>query len=170
MELIYKYCKVLDVQPNATQTELKKAFRQKAKQFHPDICKLDNAQEKFVEINLAYDFLIRRAKYGYSQPSAQRATTKNRYTNDDWQNQKNESRQRAERHANMNYRDYKKSYLDKTTRILSDIVTYFGIAFFVIVAVIIPVFLLYRSGNIHFLIGFLLLVLIIAGIVLEIKR
>ncbi len=47
----------LGVSENATQSEIKKAYRTLAKKFHPDINKTPEAEEKFKEINGAYEVL-----------------------------------------------------------------------------------------------------------------
>lgn len=51
------YYEILGVEKNATKEELKKAFRQKARQYHPDINKAPDAEEKFKEIGKAYETL-----------------------------------------------------------------------------------------------------------------
>lgn len=52
------YYKILEVNKNASQEEIKKAFRRLAKKYHPDLHPDDeNAQEKFKEINEAYEVL-----------------------------------------------------------------------------------------------------------------
>jgi curved DNA-binding protein len=51
------YYKSLGVDKTATQEEIKKAFRKFARKFHPDINKEANAEEKFKEINEAYEVL-----------------------------------------------------------------------------------------------------------------
>lgn len=52
------YYKVLGVDRNATQADIRKAFRQLAKQYHPDTNKGDpQAQERFQEINEANEVL-----------------------------------------------------------------------------------------------------------------
>ncbi len=51
------YYKILEVPKNASQDEIKQAFRRLAKKWHPDVCKLSNAEAKFKEINEAYDAL-----------------------------------------------------------------------------------------------------------------
>ncbi|RZN34055.1 MAG: molecular chaperone DnaJ [Methanophagales archaeon ANME-1-THS] len=62
------YYAILGVSKDATDEEIKKAYRRLAKQFHPDIYKGDKkeAEEKFKEISEAYEVLIdkeKRAKY-----------------------------------------------------------------------------------------------------------
>jgi curved DNA-binding protein len=47
----------LGVSENATESEIKKAYRQLAKKYHPDINKTPEAEEKFKEINAAYEIL-----------------------------------------------------------------------------------------------------------------
>lgn len=51
------YYEILGVEKNASKDELKKAFRQKARQFHPDVNKAPDAAEKFKEIGKAYETL-----------------------------------------------------------------------------------------------------------------
>jgi curved DNA-binding protein len=47
----------LGVSDSATPEEIKKAYRKLARQYHPDINKEESAQEKFKEINAAYEVL-----------------------------------------------------------------------------------------------------------------
>jgi curved DNA-binding protein len=47
----------LGVSENATASEIKKAYRSLAKKYHPDINKTAEAEEKFKEINAAYEIL-----------------------------------------------------------------------------------------------------------------
>ncbi|MGL5205842.1 MAG: J domain-containing protein, partial [Metamycoplasmataceae bacterium] len=51
------YYEILGVSNNATESEIKKAYFAKAKIFHPDVCKDDDAEEKFKEVNIAYETL-----------------------------------------------------------------------------------------------------------------
>ncbi len=60
------YYEVLGVSKDATDAEIKSAFRKKAKEFHPDINKSPDAPEKFKEAQEAYACLSdkdNRAKY-----------------------------------------------------------------------------------------------------------
>ena len=56
MEFI-DYYKVLNISENATLEEIKKAFRELAKEFHPDKNKSSDASVKFREIFEAYEIL-----------------------------------------------------------------------------------------------------------------
>ncbi len=51
------YYEILGVDKNASKDEIKKAFRQKARQYHPDVNKAPDAAEKFKEIGKAYETL-----------------------------------------------------------------------------------------------------------------
>ncbi|OOY00390.1 DnaJ family protein [Campylobacter coli] len=56
----------LGVSKNASADEIKKAYRRLARQYHPDINKEKGAEEKFKEINAAYEILSdekKRAQY-----------------------------------------------------------------------------------------------------------
>ncbi len=60
------YYEVLGVSKSASQSELKKAYRSLAKKYHPDVNKDPGAEEKFKEINEAYEVLSdenKRATY-----------------------------------------------------------------------------------------------------------
>src|SRR5699024_4396196 len=60
------YYDVLGVSKDASKAEIKKAFRKLARKYHPDVSKEENAEEKFKEINEAYETLYddqKRAQY-----------------------------------------------------------------------------------------------------------
>ena len=57
---------VLGVSRDATEADIKKAFRRKARELHPDVNKAPDAEDQFKELNEAYDVLSdanKRAQY-----------------------------------------------------------------------------------------------------------
>ena len=72
---------ILGIDKSATESEIKKAFRKLSKKYHPDVCKEENADQKFKEVNDAYNILSdpqKKANYdtygnaegpSFSQPS-----------------------------------------------------------------------------------------------------
>lgn len=52
----------LEVSESASEAEIKKAYRKLARQYHPDINKEKNAEDKFKEINAAYEILSDKEK------------------------------------------------------------------------------------------------------------
>jgi len=71
------YYEILGVPRNATQEEIKKAYRRLARKYHPDFNKDPSAQERFKEINEAYQVLSDPEKrrlydqYGHADLSPQ---------------------------------------------------------------------------------------------------
>ncbi len=60
--------RLLDVAPGATQDEIKRAYRRKAKECHPDLHPNDpDAARKMNELNEAYDMLMNPEKYARRQ-------------------------------------------------------------------------------------------------------
>ncbi len=61
--------KILEVSPNATNEEVKKAYRELSRKYHPDSY-VDNplaelAEEKFKEVQEAYDQIMKERENGY---------------------------------------------------------------------------------------------------------
>ena len=55
--MAYEFYDILGVSRDANEQEIKKAFRRKARDLHPDVNKAPDAEERFKELNEAYDVL-----------------------------------------------------------------------------------------------------------------
>ncbi len=52
----------LEINDNASEAEIKKAYRKLARKYHPDVNKEESAEDKFKEINSAYEILSDKTK------------------------------------------------------------------------------------------------------------
>ena len=59
--------RILGVSRDASEDEIKRAYRKMAKKYHPDINKEPGAEEKFIEIQNAYQQILDYKKHGGSQ-------------------------------------------------------------------------------------------------------
>ncbi|XP_071710447.1 chaperone protein dnaJ 8, chloroplastic-like [Rutidosis leptorrhynchoides] len=50
--------KTLSIRPDASESEVRKAFRQLALKYHPDVCRGSNCGVQFHQINEAYDMVM----------------------------------------------------------------------------------------------------------------
>jgi molecular chaperone DnaJ len=68
------YYEVLGIDRSASQDEIKKAYRQMARQFHPDVSDAPDAETRFKELNEAYEVLsdpekrVTYDRYGHAMP------------------------------------------------------------------------------------------------------
>lgn len=77
------YYDILGVPRNADEKEIKKAYRNLARKYHPDVCKEPGAEEKFKRINEAYSVLSdpqKRAQYDHLGHDTYTSASKGSYT------------------------------------------------------------------------------------------
>ena len=113
MSFANKYYSVLGLNENASLAQIKKAYRTLSKKYHPDVCKEENARERFIEINEAYEFLSKKPM----APSRRRKRSPAFYARKEkiykeWvEKNRTNVKARAEKAAEMNYNDWKKMNL-----------------------------------------------------------
>jgi len=119
-----QYLNILEVSPDSGILEIKRAFRKKAKKFHPDLNKDSGAQEKFILANEAYEFSMKH----YNQPGFKsKKTTEERHR--DWVGkEKAKARKYAAQQAKREFEKYKNSKLYKTANLLYSLYDYFALA------------------------------------------
>jgi len=81
------YYKILDVERDAKEAEIKTAYRRLARKYHPDVSKEANAEKKFKEVGEAYEVLKDSQKrQAYDQLGANWQAGQNFNTPPGWEN------------------------------------------------------------------------------------
>ena len=125
------YYRILGLPVNSSMEQIKKAYRQKARLFHPDLNHSSDAKEKFISVTEAYDFLVTNFdKIAAVDNEAYRQAM------EDWRKYRQDrSKQKARVYAQASYSSFKKTQIYKSTRILdgTSIIFSFAISILVIV-------------------------------------
>lgn len=133
------YFKVLNLSEDATKEDVKRAYRELAKKWHPDRSPSPRASEVFILVNEAYQYLIddeRRNAYRPSvRASARRANQKQREERyKEWvASQQYRARQQAAQQARNSYDEFVNSPLYRTAMAMNRAYDY---VFLVLAAVI----------------------------------
>jgi len=101
------YYKILGLDKNSNQDDIKKRFRELALEYHPDISALKNAHDIFLEINEAYQVLSDNSqKLYYDSLLNEKTENINENLKPDFENFKSSARQKAKDFAKKDYRSY----------------------------------------------------------------
>lgn len=127
---ITDYYKILDLPANSSTDEIKKAYRKKARIYHPDINPSPDAKDMFISITEAYEFLI--ANHDKINSDEQEYAK----TMEDWRlYRQDRSRRRAAAYAQASYGSFKNTRFYKTTRIFDGTTIIFSFIISIIVLV-----------------------------------
>lgn len=108
------YYQILGLPVNSSMEEIKKAYRHKARLYHPDLNNSPDAKEMFILVTEAYEFLI--ANFNRIAENDDAAYRK---AMEEWRKYRQDrSRQKARIYAQASYVRFKKTRFYKTTRIL----------------------------------------------------
>jgi hypothetical protein len=146
-----KYYSILEVDKEVSLAELKRSYRRKVKQFHPDVSMQPDAQNKFVELTEAYEFILARILDKMNKPFM----TESENDLIIWDNSRQEwmreqmakLRQKAREEARKKFEEYRNSPAYKITNALSrgsDIVV-FILGLLIIVAAITGAYQQYKT-------------------------
>ena len=98
------YHKILGLKKDAGPDEIKRAYRQLAKKYHPDINKAPDAHDQFIKITEAYEILINRDLHEYY---FHRETTRDPgFMHAQYEKAREEARENARRYARMKYEKF----------------------------------------------------------------
>lgn len=110
--------KTLGLTPDASQQEIKQAYRRLAKQYHPDRSEENNSHEKIISINAAYEVLSNPTlKNSYDRAFFQKRTTRNRKAQQQYHRQRTQ-----QRHADDHISEWLKSVYQPVIQQVEEII------------------------------------------------
>jgi hypothetical protein len=127
--VISEYYDILGLPVNSSIEEIKKAYRKKARLYHPDINPSPEAKDKFIRVTEAYDFLMASHEKEYLDDQDYFRIV------EEWRKYRQDrSRQRAQYYARSSFASFKSSKYYKSTRLLdtSSVIYSFAIAVIVL--------------------------------------
>jgi len=150
-----EYYNILGVTEKATLSEIKKAFRARAKELHPDLNKSPNANQEFILLIEAYEYLINLRT---GQVFENNSTTTRRYkTYQRWQdNEAARARHRAEYYANRKYKDFTDSEHYKKITTVSRIAARLSLFVVITTLVMLPLSLTLSNASAKFWVSLIL--------------
>ena len=125
-----EYYEILGLPVNSSIDEIKKAYRRKARLYHPDINPAPDAKDRFISITEAYEFLMANHEKIRSDDQAYQQAM------EDWRKYRQDrSRKRATVYARTSYGAFKNTKFYKTTRIFDGTTIIFSFAVSVLVLI-----------------------------------
>jgi hypothetical protein len=129
MTLSYYY-KLLGLSADASVDDIKRAYRQKARMYHPDLNHAPDAKDKFILVTEAYEFLIANLERITNDDESYRQAM------EDWHKyRQSRSRRKANAYARASYINFKRTKFYRTTRIFDGTTIILGLSFSVLVIV-----------------------------------
>lgn len=117
------YYRILGIEENASIDQIKKAYRKKARLYHPDLNKQKNAKDLFVFATEAYQFLLNHHKTRIikEQEQSEFITEWIRY-------RQRMAREKAYRYTRIKYVKFKESSLYKSSMVLDKTILFITIS------------------------------------------
>lgn len=144
------YYKILGLPKGANEAEIKRAYREKAKRYHPDRNKHPRAAEAFVLVNEAYEMLsnpeaLRKEVKAENKERRKKYYGSSKAGEQDFDERREAARKRAEVNADRSFEQFTKTPIYKTAMVMSSILDVFAI-FFSVLLIVFP-FMAYFSVN-----------------------
>src|SRR5664279_4923738 len=147
------YYKILGIPESADIEQLKKAYREKVKLYHPDVSVLPDAQELFISLTEAYEVLLRRLTIQMESKKSKTAQLYNPELDEiqkQWlKAQMDRIHQRAYAQSKMKFEEFKKTPTYRATKALSKLADYliFCFGFSIIVMAFSGIYQQYKSDK-----------------------
>ena len=116
------YHRILGIKQNATDDEIKKAYRRKAMEYHPDRNSSPDSQEMFIRVTEAYEYLM---SHPYRRNITEEEIMRNYQAWIDYRRE--EARRRAEAYAKASYSEFRKSPVYRSTTVIDGTIVLLGL-------------------------------------------
>ncbi|HPK84259.1 MAG TPA: DnaJ domain-containing protein [Bacteroidales bacterium] len=116
------YYRILGIKQNATDDEIKKAYRRKAMEYHPDRNSSPDSQEMFIRVTEAYEYLM---SHPYRRNITEEEIMRNYQAWIDYRRE--EARRRAEAYAKASYAEFRKSPVYRSTTAIDGTIVFLGL-------------------------------------------
>jgi hypothetical protein len=119
---LWDYYRVLGLRQGASDDEIRKAYRKKAMECHPDRNHSPDAQDMFIRITEAYEYLT---SHPHGRNISQEEVQRNYQAWVDYR--RAEARKRAEAYARASYAEFRKSRIYKSTTVIDGTMVFLGL-------------------------------------------
>ena len=126
MKIFEKYYRILELPVESTDQEIKAAYRRLAKLYHPDKSGNDATRERFIDVNEAYEVLIRREDYirdAVLRFKKRHETRENAYGRPS-RDYAAGARERAAGNSHMRYQEFEKTPIYRTAVVINSAFNY----------------------------------------------
>ncbi|SMO43372.1 DnaJ domain-containing protein [Saccharicrinis carchari] len=154
------YYHILGVTPHATLEQIKKAYRKKAKLYHPDVNKAVDAHERFILVNEAYEYLLNVSGNNVNRikRNREKAQKQAAYQQQWEKHERQKARERAREYARMKYEAYLNSDIYRTTEAINVVVDFFITLFILTIVILLPILSFHKNGAISLVIWLIIIV------------
>ncbi len=136
------YYQILGLPADSSIDDIKRAYRLKARMYHPDLNHSPDAKDKFILATEAYEFLIANFEKITNDDESYRQAMK------DWHKYRQDrSRGRANAYAHASYIKFKKTKFYRTTRIFDGTTIILSLAFSILIIVFTIFGFIFRLEN-----------------------
>jgi hypothetical protein len=125
---LWDYYRILGLRQGASDDEIRKAYRRKAMEYHPDRNHDVEAPEMFIRVTEAYEYLT---SHPHGRNITEAEARKNYQAWVDYRQA--EARKRAEAYARTTYSAFRKSPIYQSTSVIDGTIVFLGLALAVIV-------------------------------------